>query len=109
MSCLEDNWISAPGSFLFSLRNNDDLSPFKAPLKDENDVTAIYRSVAYGPNFGFDLEIVNNAGLNGYSKTDFGDTFQLPPGYIYDTPKTQSLLAGSYKFTPAEVEVLYLI
>ena len=26
-------WATAPGSFLFSLRNNDDLPPFKSPLK----------------------------------------------------------------------------
>ena len=30
-------WTSAPGSFMYSLRNNDDLAPFKAPLRDEDD------------------------------------------------------------------------
>ena len=103
-----ENWISAPGSFLFSLRNHDNLPPFKAPLKDEHDVAVIYRDVSWGPSFAYDLEIVDNAGSNDYSSTDLGDTFQPPPGYIFNTHQTQSLLAGNYYFTPSEIEVLYL-
>ena len=103
-------WSSAPGSFLFSLRNNDDLDPFKAALKNENDGNAIYRRDSYGPRFGagHDLYIDNNAGSTTSSYTDLGRTYQPPPGYTYGQPNTRSLLAGSYYFTPSEVEVLYL-
>jgi hypothetical protein len=33
----------------------------------------------------------------------------LPPsGYTYNTDKVKNLLAGTYKFTPNEVETFYL-
>jgi hypothetical protein len=99
---------SAPGSFLFSLRNNDDLAPFKLPLKDGNSV-AISRDSTYGPTFGLDdLHIANNAGSNSFSLANIDDSYQAPPGYTVGKPNTRSLLAGSYYFTPSEVEVLYL-
>ena len=103
---LTGDYIAAPGSFLFSLRNNDDLPPFKAPLKnDQNALYAIYRTSGYGPTFGagHDLRISSN------SFTNFGHSYQLPSGYVYGGSKTHSLLGGSYYFKPAEVEVLYLI
>ena len=108
---LTDGQTSAPGSFLFSLRNNDDLAPFKAPLIDENDVKAIYRYSGFGPTFGWgrDLLIADNAGSNILSFTNFGTSYQLPPaGYTRHKNNTRSLLPGSVKFTPSETEVLYL-
>jgi hypothetical protein len=95
---------------LFSLRNNDDLAPFKAPLRDENDVTAIYCHSGYGPTFGVghDLNIADNAGSNTLSNTNFGYTYQPPPGYTYWEINTFSLLPGSWYFTPSQIEVLYL-
>ena len=103
-----DRWTSAPGSFLFSLRNNDDLGPFKTPLKNENTRQAIYRYNSWGPRFGDDLHIHSNGGLNTYSWAYPGRTFQPPPGYTTGEHNTNSLLAGSLHFTPSEVEVLYL-
>ncbi len=99
--------MPAPGSFLFSLRNNDDLPPFKAPLLDENSVLVIFRHSEFGPVLGLDFVIDDNAGSNDYSSTDFGESFRPPPGYIFNDTATQSLLAGSLYFTPAEIEVLY--
>ena len=95
---------------MFSLRNNDDLAPFKAPLRDENDVWAIFRYSGYGPTFGdgFDLYIANNAGSNTDSYTGFGYSYQPPPGYNRDESNTSSLLPGSFYFTPSQIEVLYL-
>jgi hypothetical protein len=100
----------APGSFIFSLRNNDDLAHFKAPLRDENDWRAIYRSSAAGPTFGWghDLYIANNAGSNTDSYTDFGYTYQRPPGYNLGESITESLLPGGEFFSLSEIEVLYL-
>jgi hypothetical protein len=99
---------SAPGSFLFSLRNNDNIAPFKAPLKVENDAQAVYQG--FGPTFGccHDLYIASDATSNAYSFANFGFSYEAPPGYTQSENNTKSLLAGSYYFTPSEVEVLYL-
>ena len=107
MFLLEGTFTSAPGSFLFSLRNNDDLGPFKAPLKNEKDRRAIYRHNSFGPCF-LDLCIKDNAGLTNDSRAVLDRRYQAPPGYTAWEPNTTSLLAGSKYFTPSEVEVLYL-
>ena len=103
---------AAPGSFLFSFSSNDGLTPFKCLLKDQNNVNAIYRGSAYGPSFGFlsaDMEIADNAGSNTESYAKLGNIYEAPDGYVYNATNTNSLLGGSEKFTPSEVEVLYLI
>ena len=107
---LTDYYASAPGSFMYSLRNNDDIASFKSTLRDENDTKAIYRFSSYGPVFGrgSDLVIANNAGSNNNSYTYFGYSYNLPLGYTLDHTNTRSLLGGSLYFTPSEVEVLYL-
>jgi hypothetical protein len=107
---LTGSYTSAPGSFMFSLRNNDDLAPFKAPLRDENDRRAINRYSGYGPTFGWggDLYIANNARSNTFSYTYFGRSYQPPPGYNVGESNTSSLLPGSFQFTPSQIEVLYL-
>ena len=103
-------YTSAPGSFIFSLRNNEDLLTFKAPLKDENNGNAIYRGYQFGPRFGSgpDFLIANNAGSNTHSYTNFGRTYQPPSGYTFGQNNIKSLLAGSYSFTPSEIEILYI-
>ena len=45
------SWRSAPGSFIFSLRNNDNIGPFQSPLKDDSTYRAIFNSPIYGPLF----------------------------------------------------------
>ena len=105
------DWIaSAPGSFMYSLRNNDSLAQFKSSLKYDSNSWAIRRFRNSGPTFGYgsDLHIADNAGSNTNSRTNFGHTYNLPPGYTYRQTNTRSLLGGSYYFTPSEVEVLYL-
>ena len=95
---------AAPGSFVYSLRNNDDLPPFKSPLKDEAAVNAMCRHNSWGPSFGCgstDIYITNNANLGG-SHSFLGNAYVLHFG------QTNTLLAGSNGFTPSEVEVLYL-
>ena len=108
---LEASSISAPGSFMFSLRNNDNLEPFKTPLKDENDKNAIRREKENGPIFGVghDLNIAHDAGSNSLSLANFGASYQSPTGYTYGQPNAQFLLAGSFKFRLSEIEVFYLI
>ena len=100
----------APGSFLFSFLNNDDLPPFKSPLKDDITEYAIWRSNDCGPTFGngYDMRVPPDA--NSYnSYANLGGAYQLPQGYTYASPEAQSLLTGSLTFSPSEVEVLYLI
>ena len=97
----------APGSFVFSLRNKENLPPFKAPLKDQNDGNAIFPYPDYGPTFGRgrDLHISNNAASNTKSGTSFGSYYQPPPGV--KTPYT--VMAGTRYFSPTEVEVFHLV
>ena len=106
----DDGFVRAPGSFLFSFLNNDNLAPFKSPLKDGMDEKAIFRRNDGGPIFGggYDMRVPHDAHLyNSYA--NLGRTYQLPAGYTYVSPEAQSLLAGSFYFSPSEVEVLYLI
>ena len=93
-------------SFLFSLRNKDNLLPFKCLIKDERKSDAICRFVQQGACFGCDdLFISNAANRNQRSFSNLGCTYQPPPGYDPGTPQTKALLAGSERFTPSEIEV----
>ena len=86
-------------SFIFSLKNKDNVPPFKAPVK--NHQHAIFTNLGYGPTFGggHDLHISNDSHTNQNSYTNFGHTYQ--------PPQTKSLLAESYYFTPTEIEVFF--
>ena len=101
-------WKQSNISFLFSLKNKDTVPPFKAPVY-KNHQYAIYSSPGYGPTFGgsHDLHICNDSHANQHSNTNFGHTYQPPAGYVYATQQTQCLLAGSYQFTPTEIEVFF--
>jgi hypothetical protein len=94
-------------SFVFSLRNKDNLSPFKCPIFNHRNDKAISCFSGWGATFGngYDLFISGNANANQHSYSDLGDTYQPPEGYQYGTPQTKALLAGSRKFTPNEIEV----
>ena len=101
-------YVSSVNAFLFSLKNKDNLKPFKAVV-NQNSAYAFVHSYN-GPTFGagWDLHISNNANLNTVSFTYFGSTYQPPPGYTYRANNTIALLAGTFHFTPSEVEVFYL-
>ena len=97
-------YLSSLNAFLFSLKNKDNLKPFKAAVY-QNSHRALYHYTNYGPTFGsgFDVHI-----SNGNSHATLGTTYQPPPGYTYGAINTKALLAGTYTFTPSEVEVFYL-
>ena len=101
--------MSSVNAFLFSLKNKDNLKPFKAAVYRDSYV-AFYHKSAYGPTFGsgHDIRISNNANSNTGSYINFGFTYQPPPGYAVGTTKTKALFAGTNYFTPSEVEVFYL-
>jgi len=70
-----------------------------------NPKKAIYRSSAYGPIFGgvADILIADNVNSNTNSYTSFGQYYSVPSG-VQDT---NTILAGTYRFTPDEVEVFF--
>ena len=106
---LGSQWKSSNVSFLFSLRNPNNMQPFKCPIINGKNRYAIYCNPSYGARFGGgnDLHIHNNANTNQGSCSNLGNTYQPPAGYQCGTPQTQSLFAGSYTFAPTEIEVFY--
>jgi len=66
---------------------------------------AIYKFSSYGAYFGNgDIYIADNANSNNNSFTDFGNSYSVPSG-VQDN---YTILAGTYHFSPDEVEVFYL-
>ena len=98
-------------AFLFSLVNK----PGWAPVKLSQ--TGRYSSYAYsivfesshGPIFGggYDICISNSASSNSNSYSNLGWTYSPPSGYNYGSTFARTFLAGTYKFTPDEVETFY--
>ena len=72
----------------------------------KHDSQAIYMEINRGPTFGggFDIHIANKAGHNVNSYTKFGHSFSAPS----EVKEKDTVLAGSLRFTPDEVEVFYL-
>ena len=99
----------APGSFIFSLKNNDNLPPFQSKIMSGRDGYAVYRDFDHGPTFGgSDIRIIEDPARSyTASRSNFGHTYETPPGYAWPNPKAFSLLAGSHQFVPTECEVFY--
>ena len=95
---------SSSNAFIFSLINKEGLAPFKSMVK--NPSNAIRRYSSYGPTFGggHDININNNANSNTNSYTNFGSSYSVLSG-VQDR---NTILAGTYNFSPDEVEVFYL-
>ena len=65
---------------------------------------AIVRWPLFGPVFGYDISINNDANSNSYSYARLGRFYPVPAAV--QNPKT--ILAGTKRFSPDEVEVFYL-
>ena len=89
-------------AFIFSISNKEELDPFVSEV--ERSKTAIYRGSRYGPVFGLDIIIVNNANSNDNSSARLGGYYPAPAAV--QNPNT--ILAGTKYFSPGEVEVFYL-
>ena len=90
-------------AFIFSLSNKEDLKPFKSNVRDPE--YAINSRPEYGPIFGYvDIAIADQANSNSYSYTNFARSYSVPSGVT----NPQTILAGSYRFTPDDWEVFYL-
>ena len=88
-------------SFLFSIKNKDNLAPFKANIQTPKD--AILAHDAYGALFGVgakDLCIGPKSIKYGQSHSEFGNSYKLAQGGKY-------FPAGNYQFTPSEIEVFF--
>lgn len=109
-SCTEsfeqDRYAYTTNSFIFSLRNNEELAPFKSMVIRPS--LAIERCSTCGPVFGrgHDLKIADHANTNTNSYTDFGEwgSYAVPSG----VRNQYTVLAGSEHFTPDDWEVFYL-
>ena len=100
-------YTATSSAFIFSLRNKEGLGPFKSMVTNHALIThAIFRGSRYGPVFGGgnDIFIDANANSNRNSITNFGHSYSVPSG-VQDK---KTILAGTYSFTPDEVEVFYL-
>ena len=100
-------WYDAE-AFLFSLVNKPGLAPVKMNQNGSYNYSpwyAIYSCSSYGPTFGggHDIHIANYA---AYSSSSYSYlwTYRPPSGYGYGA---SSFLAGSYTFTPDEIETFF--
>nr|XP_058950220.1 neurogenic locus notch homolog protein 2-like [Pocillopora verrucosa] len=92
-----------PNAFIFSLRNKEELHPFKSMVITPQ--LAIYKYEEYGPTFGggWDIYISDNANSNNGSYTHLS-CYETPKGA--NTPAT--ILSGTPHFSPDDWEVFYL-
>ena len=89
-------------AFIFSISNKEELDPFVSEVRKPD--RAIYRWLEGGPYFGYDIYIDNDANSNSYSCARLGWYYPAPAA-VQD-PDT--ILAGTFWFSPDEVEVFYL-
>ena len=99
-------------TFLFSLVNKPGWAPFKLPQAGKYNSrrrASIYDKPSRGPTFGGgnDIYISNYASSNRNSYSDLGHTYSPPSGYSYTSNFAQTFLAGSFTFTPHEIETFY--
>ena len=80
------------------------LAPFKSMVKRGSQAICMW--ISYGPTFGggHDICVANNAAHIAHSYTNFGHSFLAPS----EVKEKVTVLAGTYHFTPDEVEDFYL-
>ena len=98
------NWSATSEAFIFSLNNKEGLAPFVSQVEKGITDWAIYRNSQFGPYFGIDVIITDNADSNSFSEAGLGYFYSAPPA-VQDS---DTVLAGTWFFSPDEVEVFYL-
>ena len=98
-------------AFLFTLVNKPGWAPVKLPQTGTHSsypYSILFES-SHGPTFGggYDICISNSASSNSNSYSNLGWTYSPPSGYNYGSSFARTFLAGTYKFTPDEVETFY--
>ena len=99
-------------AFLFSLVNKPGWAPVKLPQTGKYSSRrqySIYNNPSYGPTFGggHDIYISNYASSNRNSYSNLGYTYSPPSGYSSGSTFAKTFLAGTYDFTPDEIETFY--
>ena len=92
--------MNKPGWAPVKLPQTGKYAYYKRSIRSSN-----YRGPSFGG--GSDIYISNYASSNSYSYSNLGDTYSPPSGYSYYSTFAQTFLAGTYRFTPDEVEVFY--
>ena len=91
--------------------NKPGWAPVKLPQtwKYSSNRDSIYCGPGYGSIFGpgHDIYISNYASSNSNSYSDLGYTYSPPSRYSFGSTFAKTFLAGSYNFTPDEVETFY--
>ena len=95
-------WGFTRKAFIFSISNKEELDPFVSEVRRPD--RAIDRRSWSGPWFGYDIYIANNANSNSFSYARLGLYYPAPAAV--QNPDT--ILAGTFRFSPDEVEVFYL-
>ena len=98
-------------AFLFSLVNKPGWAPVKLSQSGKygSSKYSIRFDSSYGPTFGggHDITIKNYASSNSNSYSNLGFTYSPPSGYSVTSTFARTFLAGTFKFTPDEVETFY--
>ena len=91
----DTGWTHFNVSFLFSLRNDENIAPFIVNVERGYEGWAIFCGPSNCPTFGYghDIRFANNANYNQQSYSNFGKSYQSPPG----VKDNLTFLAGSYK------------
>jgi len=102
-------WDSSSGrkpdanAFIFSLTNKDN-RPVKMKIDPNQHEYAICCHSLWGPTFGYDIVIKNNANTTIESCSRLCFTYKHPQ-YAYGTTEASTFLAGSFEFQLDEIEV----
>jgi hypothetical protein len=102
-SSTNGKWKSDPNAFIFSLTNGDKW-PSKMEINPEEHEGAIFCDSKFGPIFGDDICIANNANTTMNSYSVLGYTYSHPQ-HAFGTNGASSFLAGSNEFRLDEIEV----
>ena len=99
-------------AFIYSLNNDNGsghavYNPVKLQVKSDKYKEAVVTCDICGPIFGRgDIFISNDAGSDQDSFTICGWSYPLPPGYSLSGSNC-TFYAGSFTFTPTDIEVFY--
>ncbi len=98
-------WITDPKAFIFRLRRNGETQKDKF-LVESNEASAFNGTSSDYVYYGNDIVLCNLSNQNFGSFCLFGASYKLPPGFMYNTDKSKSFLAGNFnKWLTTEIEV----
>ena len=99
-------------AFLFSFVNKPGWAPVRLPQTGKYSSSrkhSIEDTRSNGPTFGggHDIKISDFVSSNRNSFSNLGYSYSPPRGYTYSSTFARTFLAGTYVFTPGEIETFY--